>query len=313
MLVFGEPAKFEKARFYASTRGLGKQRAPMLLNREAMLRHSPPDEIAAYTTNDAILYALSIGLGNNPIDRNELTYVYEDGLAAFPTMAFVIGWSSALHNPEFGIERGKQVVSGMGIELHRALPPEGRLLSRTRIQDVLDTGKGALINVRRTLSTEAGAPVATMNTNVFVRGAGNFGGPSDAKEHTPAPPQTAADSICDLPTSPNMALLYRLNGDRNPLHASPDFARKVGFERPILHGQASFAVAVHALIRSVTGYDVQRIRSVGARFVQPFYPGETLRTKFWLGGEAVVFRCWSVERNVVVIDHGRAVIVGGLQ
>lgn len=280
----------------------------MPLNREAMLAYQPTDEVASYDADDTIFYALSIGLGADPTAAHTLPFVHESNLIAFPTMAFVIGWSSVLSNPDFGIERGQQVVAGLGIELHATLPPSGRLKARNRIPSVSDAGKGALIRVRRTLTTEAGIPVATVDTDVFVRGAGGFSERREDSERAPAPPDSPPDVTCDLPTRPDMALIYRLNGDRNPLHANPEFARRVGFERPILHGQATFAIAVHALAKSMLDYDVSRLRSMQARLVKPFYPGQTLRAQFWPAGERILFRCSAAESDAVVIDNGVAVI-----
>lgn len=280
----------------------------MPLNREAMLVYQPTDEVASYDADDTIFYALSIGLGADPTDTRALPFVQESNLTAFPTMAFVIGWSSVLSNPDFGIERGQQVVAGLGLEMHRSLPPLGRLKARNRIPFVSDAGKGALIRVQRMLSTEAGVAVATVDTDVFLRGAGGFSDRKETTERTPTPPDTPPDMTCDLPTRPDMALIYRLNGDRNPLHANPEFARRVGFDRPILHGQATFAIAVHGLVKSMIDYDVNRLRSVRARLVKPFYPGQTLRATFWSAGEQVLFRCSAVESDAVVIDNGVAVI-----
>ena len=281
----------------------------MPLNRELMLRHSPPDQTADYSSDDTILYALSIGLGDDPTDERRLRFVFENQMIAFPTMALVIGWSSALNDPSFGIERGGQVVSELAVAWSGAVPPEGRLLSRTRIIDVLDLGKGALIKVQRTLHSESGYDIATVETGIFVRGAGGFSGgsPKGKPQETNAAP-AAPDVTCDMQTSPNMGLLYRLNGDRNPLHANPQLARKLGFCGPILHGQATLAVAAHAIVRTILGYDTSRLRRIRARFVKPFYPGEVLRTECWLTGDSIMFRARSVERDAIVIDNGEALI-----
>jgi acyl dehydratase len=280
----------------------------MALNREAMLRHEPADHRASYAKTDTILYALSIGLGADPLDPRQLPFVYEKDLRAFPTMAGVIGWTSPLDNPEFGIDHSRNVLAEMGIALHGTLPAEGHLIAQTRIEDVQDKGKGALIRLRRTLCSEWGEATATVETAVYVRGAGGFGGPAGEKTAAVEMPQRAPDVVCDLPTAPSMALLYRLNGDYNPLHVDPDHARRVGFERPILHGQASYAVAVHALLRAITDYDASRFQSARVRFVQLFFPGETLRTEAWLVDDRITFRARSLERDIVVLDRGVASI-----
>jgi acyl dehydratase len=124
----------------------------------------------------------------------------------------------------------------------------------------------------------------------------------------PAVPQTAAEAICDLPTPPNLALLYRLNGDENPLHADPARAKVAGFERPILHGAASFGVAAHAILRTCADYRPERLKSIEARFSRPVFPGETIRTEIWREDERVSFRCRVVGRDEIVLSNGLATL-----
>ncbi|MEQ8659765.1 MAG: MaoC family dehydratase, partial [Gammaproteobacteria bacterium] len=138
------------------------------------------------------------------------------------------------------------------------------------------------------------------------RGDGGFGGGGKAHAPMAAPPDRNPDMVCDLPTSPQAALLYRLCGDMNPLHADPKVAAAAGFARPILHGRCTMGIAMHALIRSCCDYDATRLRSMQLRFSAPFLPGETLRTEIWREHDSVHFRASAVERAVVVLSNGNA-------
>ena len=193
--------------------------------------------------------------------------------------------------------------------LHAPVAPQGTVIGRTRILDVVDKGegKGALIYSQREISDKAsGRPLATLTQTTFCRGDGGFGGP---KRDTPPPhalPARAPDGVCDLPTRPEMALIYRLSGDVNALHVDPEFAKAAGYPRPVLHGLATFGVAGHALLKAVCGYDPARLTAMAGRFSAPVFPGETIRTEFWRDGGVVSFRVRVKERDVVAIDHGRA-------
>ena len=273
------------------------------------------DEVRqTYAPRDTILYALGVGLGTDPMDEDELRYVFEesDGFAALPTMAVVLGspgfWA---RDPESGIDWVRILHGEQKLELHAPIPVEATISARSRVIGVVDkgAGRGALILTERTLTDAGtGTPLATLTSTTFARGNGGYGGPSD---EAPAPhrlPDRAPDAVTDLPTVARAALVYRLSGDWNPLHASPDVARAAGFEKPILHGLCTLGVAGHALLRSCCGYDARRLRSMQLRFSAPVYPGETIRTEIWQDGPEVSFRSRVVERDVVVLNNGRAVI-----
>jgi acyl dehydratase len=285
----------------------------MTINPQAMIGYETPVVPVAYRKRDTMFFALSIGIGADPLDPRQLRFVTETELRAFPTMIGVLGWAAAIDRPEFGVDVDKVVVAGLGIRLHLPLPAEGELFARSRITDVIDKGKGALIKATKELRDAAGVLIASADTELFARGQGGFGGNSreagaSAAEVGPAMPERAPDLVCALPTAPNMALLYRLNGDYNPLHSDPAHALRVGFPRPILHGQASFAVANHAIVRTIADYDSDRMHEAKARLTQVVFPGETLRTEMWVDGETVRFRTLAAEREIVVLDHGRAVV-----
>jgi acyl dehydratase len=283
----------------------------MGLNYERIMAYRPPDIAVSYGAHECILYALGIGLGMDPLDPGALKFVYERaGLEAFPTMAVVLGWPGRMTDPAFGIDERLVVAGDLKVVLHRPLAAEARLVSRPRVKEVIDKGPGnaAIILNTRDLLAEDGTPVATVDSSTFARKHGGFGGKATQMPPQHAVPQTAPQTTCDLPTPPNLALLYRLNGDENPLHADPGRAKEAGFERPILHGAASFGVAAHAVLRTCTDYRPQRLASFEARFSRPVFPGETIRTEMWRDGERVSFQCRVVGRDEIVLSNGLAVL-----
>src|SRR5262245_54791439 len=189
------------------------------------MAHRHPDIAVEYGAHECILYALGIGLGMNPLDPGELKFVYERaGLEAFPTMAVVLGWPGRITDPAFGVDERLVVAGDLKVTLHRPLPPQAKLVSRPRIKEVVDKGAGnaAIILNTRDLIAADGAPVATVDSSTFARKHGGFGGKVTETPAPPAVPQSPPQQVCDLLTPPNLALLYRLNGDENPLHADPE-------------------------------------------------------------------------------------------
>ena len=282
----------------------------MPLNAEKLLALKIPDVEHAYGPKDCMLYALGLGLGQDPLNADELAFVYEKNLKVLPTFAVMQGYAAYwLRRPEIGVTWEKVVHGEQGLVLHKPVMTEGHVIGRTRILDVVDkgAGKGALIYSERQISDKAsGRLLATLQQTTFCRGDGGFGG---AKRETPPPhtlPARAPDGVCDFPTRPEMALIYRLSGDTNALHVDPEFAKAAGFPRPVLHGLATFGVAGHALLKAVCGYDPARLTAMAGRFSAPVFPGETIRTEFWYDGSVVSFRVRVKERDVVAIDHGCA-------
>ena len=263
-----------------------------------------------YTPKDCMLYALGIGFGHDPMNEDELAFVYEKNLKVLPTMGTVLGHPGfwARHR-DTGIDWVKVVNGEQGITLHRPLAGAGTVIGRMRIVEVIDkgAGKGALVLSERKLTDKAtGAPIATVTHTMFCRGDGGFGGPP---REAPAPhpiPERAPDAACDLGTRPEAALIYRLSGDLNPIHSEPAVAKEAGYPRPIMHGLGSFGVAAHAVLKTFCGYDPQRLVSFASRFSAPVFPGETLRTEMWRDGAVVSFRSRVVERDVVAVTNGRA-------
>ncbi len=264
----------------------------------------------AYEPKDCMLYAVGVGLGHDPLNEDELAFVYEKNLKVLPTMAAVLGHTGSLaQRSDTGINWMMVVNGEQGFTLHRPLAGRGVVIGRTKIVEVIDkgAGKGALILTERKISDKAsGVPIATVTQTVFCRGDGGFGGPA---RHTSPPhpmPTRAPDAVCDLGTRPEMALIYRLSGDYNPLHAEPTDAKAAGYERPILHGLGTFGVSGHALLQTMCGYDPALLVSFAGRFSAPVLPGETIRTEMWQDGAIVSFRARVLERNVIAINHGRA-------
>jgi acyl dehydratase len=272
----------------------------------------------SYRTEDTILYALATGFGSDPLDERQLRYVYEDGLNALPCMSLVLGYPGFwLKNAEYAVDWPKVLHAEEHFEIHRPLPVAGSIKGRTVVTAIVDRGadKGAFIHSTKEVRDLADdALLATVHSTTVARGDGGFGGPGGPDGPRPAPivlPSREPDLVCDLPTLPQQALLYRLCGDFNPLHADPAIARKGGFERPILHGRCTMAVAQHALLRECCDYDATRLRSMRVRFTAPFYPGETLRTRIWRDGGTHYFDAASVERGVTVLGGGLAEIAAG--
>jgi acyl dehydratase len=211
-----------------------------------------------------------------------------------------------------GIDWVRLVNGEQGITLHRPLAGAGTLVGRLRIIEVIDKGpgKGALVLSERTVTDKAtGTLVATVTQTTFCRADGGFGGPP---REAPAPhpiPERVPDTVCDLETRPETALIYRLSGDLNPLHADPAVAKAAGFPRPIMHGLGSFGVAGHAVLKTMCGYDPQKLLSFAGRFSAPVFPGETLRTEMWRDGEVVSFRSRVIERDVIAVNNGRAEVL----
>lgn len=282
----------------------------MALDYDRLRNWELADVEHAYGRTDTILYALGVGLGADPLDARQLRFVYEEDLLALPTMAVVLGapgfW---LKEQDTGVDWVRVLHGEQGLVLHRPLPPEGTAIGRTRVTGILDKGadKGALIYSEKVLIDKAsGETVATTTSTTFARGDGGFGGPTGPSPRPHPIPERSPDLACDLPTVPQAALIYRLSGDRNPLHADPEVARAAGFEAPILHGLCTLGAAGHALLKSCCDYDPARFRSLKLRFSAPVYPGETIRTEMWRDGAIVSFRSRVVERDVVVLDNGRA-------
>jgi len=276
---------------------------------ETLLNFPIPEIRQRLRWQDSALYALSLGCGQDPMDEADLRFVTEGAtMRALPTMAVVLGYPGFwLRDPATGVDAVRLVHGEQSVEIHAPLPTEGEVIGRSRVTGLVDRGegKGALLYSERViLDAATGAKLATLEQTTFLRGDGGFGGPSGPVKKPAPEPEGAPDLVLDLPTRPEMALLYRLNGDHNPLHSSPAIAAKAGFPRPILHGLATFGLVGRALMRAVCEGDPARFGRMDCRFSAPVFPGETIRTEIWRTAEGAAFRARAVERDVVVVGNG---------
>lgn len=275
-----------------------------------LLAYPIPEREQSFTERDTILYALSIGLGQDPLDERELRYVdHHRDLAAVPSQAVVLGYPGFwIGNPATGVDPRCALHGEQGIELWRPLPAHGRIIGKTRITSLIDKGPGKaalLYSERQIFDAHSGALLATTTMSHFLRGCGGFGGPDGPVPTVHTVPTTTPDLQIALPTRPEQALLYRLNGDDNPLHADPKRAAEAGFARPILHGLCTFGVICHAILRGLLDDEATRLKAMKLRFSAPVYPGETIAVDLWRDGS---FQARVPERGVLVATNGLATI-----
>ncbi len=283
----------------------------MGLDYDHLMNYDIPEVEQTYTERDTMLYALGVGLNMDPLDKTHLRFTYEKELRALPTMCCVLGTpGSWISNPDTGIDYLKVLHGEMSFQIHKPIPKAATVRGKTRVTGVFDKGAdvGALVvQSREIVDAATGEKIATADSTTFARGNGGFGGDRGPSSPKHIPEDRAADEVCDLPTLSQAALIYRLSGDYNPLHGDPDVADKAGFKAPILHGLCTYGVVGHALLRTLCGYEVERFKSMSARFSSPVYPGKTIRTEMWrLDGDKVAFRASIPERDTVVLNQGLA-------
>lgn len=278
------------------------------MDPEQLLAAKIPEIEQRYTWRDCALYSLGIGVGLDPMDEADLAFLDETRPAAHPSMADVLGYPGFWQrDPAFGLDWVRTVHGEHAFHIHRALPAEGHVRGSSRIVDMVDKGRdrGALIYVEREIRHVAsGELLATVKQTVFCRGDGGFGGKSQAPAPRPLP-ERAPDLTAEMPTSPQAALIYRLSGDYNPLHSDPRAARAAGFERPILHGLATFGATCHGLMKRLCDGDPAGVRMLSGRFSAPVFPGDRLRLDIWREGAGrYAYRTTVPERDVVVVNNG---------
>ena len=273
---------------------------------ERLLNFPVPEIRQSVVPKDLAFYALSIGVGLDPTDPRQLRLVDPaSDIQAVPSMALVLGYPGFwLGDPATGVDAVRVMHGEQELIVHHPLPPSGDVLGRTRITSLVDRGhkKGSLLTSERDIvNCSDGTVLATVRQVHVLRGDGGFGGPPAKAISRHRVPERSPDTLVELPTRPEQALLYRLNGDMNPLHIDANVAMRAGFPRPILHGLCTFGIVTHALLRALCDYDVLRLRAVAMRFTSPVFPGDTIRTEVWHDGS---FRAWALERNTIVIDNG---------
>jgi acyl dehydratase len=254
----------------------------------------------SWTSTDCLLYALGIGAGTS-----ELAFTTEHGdQQVFPTWAAVLSTlGPQIFEPVGDFDLADMVHGEQGVELHRPLPAAGTVTLEGEITGIWDKGSGAVITSR-----VRGGDLFTATSSVFVRGQGGWGGDRGPRPSVVVP-ERRPDHVVSYPTYDGLHLLYRLSGDRNPLHSDPAFARAAGFERPILHGLCTYGITGRALLHTLCGSDPGRFVSMSGRFSRPVLPGDTLTVSMWVDGDQAVF---VTERapGEPVIDQGVCRFVG---
>jgi acyl dehydratase len=263
-----------------------------------------PEGKSSYNADSVILYHLGVGAGSPATDAGELQYTYEKNLKVLPSFAVI---------PAFGSMGGIGGIDGLEFDfmmllhgeqevvLHRPLPPKANLTTNAHIAEIWDKGKAALVILESNSSDEQG-PLFTNRFSLFLRGEGGFGGEPGPKAGNQKPDR-APDGVIESKLLPQQALLYRLSGDKNPLHADPEFAAMAGFDRPIIHGLCSYGVACKAIVDNVLDGDVTKVASYRARFAGVGFPGETYLTSYWKEGDKILLEVTSKDRDAVVISN----------
>jgi acyl dehydratase len=283
----------------------------MPIDRAKAMAATFPAGTSSWGNDDVILYHLGIGAGVPPTDPNELAYTYEKNLKVLPSYAVVVKFAPQIDilnvpglefNP-FMLLHGEQ-----DVEVHAPLPATAvGVTSEMKIADVYDKGKAAVAIVEIRAKDAAGAPLFTNRMALFLRGEGGFGGPPGPKTGNVAP-ERPPDGVIESPSFAQQALLYRLNGDKNPLHADPDFAAMGGFERPIIHGLCSYGITLKAIVDHVLGGDVTKVARYQARFAGIAFPGETYVTSYWKEGDTILLQAKAKERDAMVISNAAVTV-----
>lgn len=277
----------------------------------AILAHEFEPITHTYTERDVSLYALGIGAPADPVDQKELQFVYErssEGFKVFPTYAVIFpsrvidhlltGELPGLRYNPMMLLHGEQL-----LEVYSPLPTAGTITCKPKVSAVYDKGSGALVITDVPCYDETGSLIALNQMSMFIRGIGGFGGdrgPSSAGAELPA---REPDAVIRQQTSPNQALIYRLSGDINPLHADPMMAAFGNFDRPILHGLSTFGFSARHVVRAFAENDISRFRAIKARFVKHVFPGETLITEMWRESETrIQFQTRVAERDAIAIS-----------
>jgi len=270
----------------------------------------------SYTDRDSLLYAVAVGMGRDPLDANELPYVCESvGSRVLPTAATVLSRADrrgAASRPSMQSKMNFALLlhGEQRLQIYQTIPAAAETLVSGKTNGVYDKGegKGALVVSETTVKLKDGSPLFTLGSTLFFRGDGGFGGSADGAPVPHTLPERSADAVCEMPGRIDQAMVYALCGDRNPLHRDPDFAKKAGFDVPILHGLCSYGIACHAVVKTMLDYDQTKMTGFDVRFSAPVFPGETQVVEMWKDGNVVSFRVTLKERGVVSINNGKCTI-----
>ncbi|MFC0452918.1 MaoC/PaaZ C-terminal domain-containing protein [Rhodococcus jostii] len=290
----------------------------MAIDVDVALNADPTVRDVSWTARDVILYHLGLGAGANALDPAELRWVYEKDLRVLPTFAVVAGQgisagavpAAGMSLPGVDIDLRKILHGGQSLTVHAPIPASGTARLSSRVADVWDKGKAAVIVLEQTATDSDGHPLWTTGMQIWARDEGGFGG-SPGPESVATVPDREPDKVLVTRTGTRQALLYRLSGDLNPLHADPDFAAAAGFERPILHGLASYGVVCKSVVDGMLNGDPTRLRHYAVRFAGSLCPGETVETAVWQDGDRLTLRATCPERDgQPVLTHATMEVTG---
>lgn len=271
----------------------------MPIDAAKALAAEPRSAEIAWDHKDIQLYHLGLGAGVPATDPDELRYTLESKLHVLPSFATVAGAGmgvvGGLSAPGIEVNLAAVLHGGQTITLHRPIPVEGKAVTTSKVAAVYDKTKAAILVLRTEVADDDG-PLWTSDAQIFVRGEGGFGGERGPSTRLPAP-EGEPDKTVERPVREEQALLYRLSGDWNPLHADPEFAELAGFDRPILHGLCTYGMTLKAVVDTLLGGDVSRVRSYSTRFTGIVFPGETLRIRMWRSEGRVQVAVTAVERD----------------
>lgn len=262
----------------------------------------------SWSADDVILYHLSLGAGRErALDARELEYTYERSLKVLPSFGVIAGGGAMgglVRAPGVDIDFALVLHGEQQLILHRSIPTAAKVETSARIVEIWDKGSAALIVVETVTRELGGEPLFTNRFSIFARGAGGFGGEAGPSPRN-VPPRREPDLVVSSTTVDRQALLYRLNGDKNPLHVDPEFAAKAGFQRPILHGLCTYGIVCKAVVDGALDGDVERVASYEARFSGVVFPGQTVVTSMWRQDGAILLTAAAGEPASTVITNGR--------
>ena len=277
----------------------------MTINYDEIMNLTSENVEISYSDKDSILYSLGIGLGNDPMNLNELKYVYENSQSVLPSMATNFQYHSPLllkTNINFiMVVHGEQRLS-----ITNTLPVSGDFIANAKVIGCYDKGPahGAIIEVETSVKNKKdNEEICKLVSTTFARGDGGFGGPDSPKKEIFIP-DGEPDYVSEVSTKPDQALIFRLSGDYNPLHSDPNFAKAAGFEKPILHGMCTYGIACRSLVNEICENDASKLKRFDCRFSSPVYPGETIITEMWKKDKMIYFNSKVKERDKLVLKNG---------